>query len=648
MYFPPLYIGSITVFWGFYTGWPLFSAAAALCFEASFLIRTRFDLKKEDFIRISDLSSVFMIVLLIWSIIKNEPHRIFLSFLSTLPAVFMPLLFAQLYSTSDCVVIGTKAGRRVHSHTPIDIRKLYVFSIVLGMTSISREIDALYIAALFLTVLPPFVMPPLDKLSARSDRNRLAALVLIPLTALVAAIVIGGNYTFNRMMMNWYRDWMAENTNQFKTTTSIGDIGYLKQSNRIEIRLYPETSPELPVYLKQADYNKLINNTWFSRFRRTTQIFPEDDKEWQLFGEGDGSESMGLSVKMKRNGAGVLPLPQGSKRAKNMDVAGVSRGALGAVTVNEGPDILGFEITFDKNERFEIAPNHLDYDIPSGEREVIYNIMEKNSLFGKTDAETLDNIERFFSLGFSYTLLVSGKSGDSYLDDFLNKTKSGHCEYFATATVLMLRSAGIPARYSVGYLIDEYSDIEDAYIARKSDAHAWVTAYIDGEWITVDTTPGTPESYGFLASLTTRVSDIFDLLNMKYENFRRSKSEEINNTLIISATVLILFLMVRVFIRRRHFRQEEDGKKIRKNFGLPDSPIYGILKKFDEKGLPRHENETLRTWAEKNSESIKNINEFMQLIKIHEELRFKDPGDGLLKRELENKAREWVLKSEFD
>lgn len=648
MYFPPLYIGSITVFWGFYAGWEFFSVAAALCFEASFLIRTRFDLKKEDFIRISDLSSVFMIVLLVWSIIKNEPHRIFLSFLSTLPAVFMPLLFAQLYSTSDCVVIGTKVGRNVHSHMPIDIRKLYVFSIVLGMTSISREIDALYIASLFMTVLPPFVLPPLDKPSSRFDRKRLAALVLIPLTALVAALVIGGNYTFQRMMMNWYRDWTAENVNQFKTTTSIGDIGYLKQSNRIEIRLYPETSPELPIYLKQADYNKLINNTWFSRFRRSTQIFPEDNKEWQLFGEGYGSESMELSIKMKRNGAGVLPLPQGSKRAKNMDVAGVNRGALGSVTVNEGPDILDFEITFDKNEHFEAKPNYLDYDIPAGEREVIYNVMEKNGLFGKTDKETLDNIERFFRLGFSYTLLLSGRNGDSYLDDFLNNSKSGHCEYFATATALMLRSAGIPARYSIGYLVEEYSDIEEAFIARKNDAHAWVTAYIDGEWITVDTTPGTPESRGFLASLSTRVSDFFDWLNMKYENFRRQKSEEINNALIISATALILLLMVRVFIRRRHFKKDDRDIKTQKSFEQPDSPIYGILKKFEEKGVPRHENETLRIWAEKNADSIKNINEFRELIKIHEELRFNDPDNGALRRELQIKARSWAVKSEFE
>ena len=648
MSFPPLYIGLITVFWGLYAGWEFFSVAAALCFEASYLIKTRFDLKKEDFIRISDLSSVLMIVLLVWSIIRNEPHRIFLSFLSTLPAVFMPLLFAQLYSTSDCVVIGTKIGKNVHSHMPLDIRKLYVFSIVIGMTSILRDLDALYVTALFATVITPFVWPLRDELSARFNKKRVAALVLIPLTALVAALVIGGNYTFNRMMMNWYRNWMAENTNQFKTTTSIGDIGHLKQSNRIEIRLYPETSPELPVYLRQASYNKMINSTWFSRFRRTTQIFPEDDKEWQLFGEGDGSESIGLSVKMKRNGAGVLPLPQGSKRAKNMDVAGVNRGALGAVTVSEGPDILNFDITFDKNENFDAAPNYLDYDIPSGEREIIYNVMEKNGLFGRTDRETLDNIERFFTLGFSYTLQLQGRSGESYLDDFLNKTKSGHCEYFATATTLMLRSAGIPARYSIGYMIDEYSDIENAYIARKSDAHAWVTAYIDGSWITVDTTPGSPEEKDFLASLTTPVSDFFDWVNMKYENFRRNKSEEINNALIISATTLILILMVRVFIRRRHFKAAGKEKKNRKNFGLPDSPIYGILKKFEEKGVPRHENETLRAWAEKNADSIKNINDFMLLIKIHEELRFKNPDDESQKRELETKARDWALKSEFE
>lgn len=54
----------------------------------------------------------------------------------------------------------------------------------------------------------------------------------------------------------------------------------------------------------------------------------------------------------------------------------------------------------------------------------------------------------------------------------------------------MLRSAGIPTRYVVGYLVNEYSPTEHQYVVRTRDAHAWVMAYVNHSWIKVDTTPG--------------------------------------------------------------------------------------------------------------------------------------------------------------
>ena len=43
-------------------------------------------------------------------------------------------------------------------------------------------------------------------------------------------------------------------------------------------------------------------------------------------------------------------------------------------------------------------------------------------------------------------------TNETPLARFLLRTRSGHCEYFATATVLLLRQLGIPARYAVGYV----------------------------------------------------------------------------------------------------------------------------------------------------------------------------------------------------
>lgn len=75
---------------------------------------------------------------------------------------------------------------------------------------------------------------------------------------------------------------------------------------------------------------------------------------------------------------------------------------------------------------------------------------------------------------------------------FLNTGHSAHCEYFATATALILRAAGVPTRYVTGYVMDEASDEEPYWLARNHDAHAWVEAYDDRSrrWFPVESTPG--------------------------------------------------------------------------------------------------------------------------------------------------------------
>jgi transglutaminase-like putative cysteine protease len=109
------------------------------------------------------------------------------------------------------------------------------------------------------------------------------------------------------------------------------------------------------------------------------------------------------------------------------------------------------------------------------------------------------NIERYLKTKYGYTLDLSGTPphGDP-LAHFLFVRRAGHCEYFAAAMVVLLRSEGIPARYVTGFLPGEYNDVAGDYIVRASDAHAWVEAYFPGYgWITFDPTPsGEAKSHG--------------------------------------------------------------------------------------------------------------------------------------------------------
>jgi len=99
-------------------------------------------------------------------------------------------------------------------------------------------------------------------------------------------------------------------------------------------------------------------------------------------------------------------------------------------------------------------------------------------------------VENYLRTNYGYTLNLTGKPGADPLAHFLFETKAGHCEYFATAMAVMLRTLGIPSREVNGFLPGEYNDVGGDYIVRASDAHSWVEAYYPGYgWLTFDPTP---------------------------------------------------------------------------------------------------------------------------------------------------------------
>jgi hypothetical protein len=104
------------------------------------------------------------------------------------------------------------------------------------------------------------------------------------------------------------------------------------------------------------------------------------------------------------------------------------------------------------------------------------------------------NIERYLKTRLGYTLDLTGPPTADPLAYFLFVRRAGHCEYFASAMTVMLRSLEIPARYATGFLPGQFNDLGGDYIVRASDAHAWVEAYFPGYgWITFDPTPAADE-----------------------------------------------------------------------------------------------------------------------------------------------------------
>ena len=107
----------------------------------------------------------------------------------------------------------------------------------------------------------------------------------------------------------------------------------------------------------------------------------------------------------------------------------------------------------------------------------------------RTDYQRALAIETRLRAEYRYSLVQS--STGNYIEDFLFRTREGHCEYFATAMAMLLRSVDIPARVVNGYHASEWNDIGSAFTVRQRDAHSWVEVYF-GEnygWMTFDPTP---------------------------------------------------------------------------------------------------------------------------------------------------------------
>jgi len=93
-----------------------------------------------------------------------------------------------------------------------------------------------------------------------------------------------------------------------------------------------------------------------------------------------------------------------------------------------------------------------------------------------------------------YTLDNPSGGAGNPLQDFLERTRAGHCEYFASALALMLRYRGLPARVAAGYRLGPWIEEGGYFLVTQAEAHSWVEYYDRdaGGWRTADATPAAP------------------------------------------------------------------------------------------------------------------------------------------------------------
>ena len=144
-------------------------------------------------------------------------------------------------------------------------------------------------------------------------------------------------------------------------------------------------------------------------------------------------------------------------------------------------------------------------------------IQQATTPFEKTLA-----IQQHLLENYRYSLENDAATLNHPLEEFLFTRKTGYCEHYATAMVVMLRTVGIPARLVTGFLATEWNEYGGYFTVRQRDAHAWVEVYFPySGWITMDPTPavsaaGNASRWDVLSRLGESIRLQWDRLFVRY------------------------------------------------------------------------------------------------------------------------------------
>lgn len=127
-------------------------------------------------------------------------------------------------------------------------------------------------------------------------------------------------------------------------------------------------------------------------------------------------------------------------------------------------------------------------------------------------------IKNYLQTNYSYTLELPSQEVADPLVHFLFERRKGHCEYYASAMAIMLRTLDIPSRIVTGFQGGVFNPLSGWYVVRASDAHSWVEAWLPSRgWTTFDPTP--PDPNARRTSIWTRLYLYVDAAEMFWQNW---------------------------------------------------------------------------------------------------------------------------------
>lgn len=480
---------------------------------------------------------------------------------------------------------------------------------------------------------------------APARRRAVAGMLLVAAASLGYATQLGISALQGRVeewSSEFLADLMAGKPDPFRERTRIGDLGKIKLSDRIVMRVVAAAPRPDVVLLRESAFDRYHGGEWQSSHRAGRPAIREGDR-WML-SAGAASQRLVLRRSLP-DGEGLLPLPLGARSVDNLAAQSVEVFPSGAVRARGTPRFLSVGVDYDVQAERGAPDAIADLAVPEVLSSVLGRVLAEERLVQETPTATVDALRAYFDAKYSYSLVLGRDgAGGRTIADFLLREHQGHCEYFATATVLLLRSAGIPSRYVGGYSAQEYSALEQAFVVRARHAHAWAAAYVDGRWINVDTTPvrwaefESREARGLLAPLLDRLSWLLDRAVQAWLDRSGEDIARIAALALLAAVLVPLgILMARRLRRRARLRRAVAADPVAAAWGALEATLARA-------GHARAPAETARAWAARlQAEHPEQAwpARLRALARDYYRARFDPAADKELGREFVRAARGW-------
>ena len=647
------------MFWAWHAQVPVLGVAMAVALEAPRVVRARWRFGTTEFARIADLCTWAFVILAGYLTFTKGPPLPILQIFEWLPLVWLPLMAAQLFSESgrmplSALFLMLRAGKHATQEDgSVDLGYPYAVVCALSAGAANARNDSYYVGLLLLLAWALW--------RVRSPRYRW--FVWVPMIVCTGALGYAGHLGLAQLQQIVIESTGSffgggTRTDPYRSTTDIGQIGELKQSDRIMLRVTLPQDLTVPLLLHRASYNAYASPTWLARDVIFTAVGAEPDRSsWilsatdnagSLTDAGGTASSIVVSQTVER-GKAVLALPNGTIRIEQLPVTGMQRNPLGAVTIESHEDLATYRAAFDPRAAARDAPRETDLRVPRQEAAALDQLAARLQLKARPAREVLTTVKDYFAREFTYsTYLSMSRSQDTALADFLLVTRAGHCEYFATATTLLLRAAGVPARYATGYSVQEWSPLENNYIVRERHAHAWVRAWVDGRWIDLDTTPPVWFSAEARdAPRTQRLTDLWSWATYRYARWQSAEPAAHTISALVLVVPLAVILIWRLLIRNplAAGRKSREFAATRRGQPGADSEFYQIEALLTLAGCARAPHEPLSNWLIRIGREHADINvaPLQELLRLHYRYRFDPRGLSAPEREgFAVQAQRWL------